>query len=210
MTATAELFFDLSSPWTYLAFNNLPPIIAETGARLRLRPFLVGGVFNAVNPRVYAMRNDPDQTAMNRSFGWLREWARLAGLPLNFPSPYHPVKSVLAMRCCCALEHDQSALTRFAAAAFDAYFAQARNIDDPEVLAAVAEGLGMDGSALIAQAGQQPAKDRLRANTDEAIARGAFGSPTIIVGETHLYFGNDQLPLVRQRLIELAATATES
>ncbi|WP_408588867.1 2-hydroxychromene-2-carboxylate isomerase [Novosphingobium sp.] len=210
MTVTVEFFFDLSSPWTYLAFNNLQPIAAETGAEVRWRPFLVGGVFNAVNQRVYAMRADPDQTAMNRSFGWLKEWARLAGLPLNFPSPHHPVKSVLAMRCCCALEDDQQALLHFADAAFTAYFAEARNIDDPAVLAQVADALGLGGAALIERAGQPAAKDRLRANTDEAIARGAFGSPTIIVGGKHLYFGNDQLPLVRQRIVESVKIANES
>lgn len=215
MTASVDFFFDLSSPWTYLAFHNIQPILAETGARVRWRPFLVGGVFNAVNPRVYAMRADPDQTAMTRSFGWLRQWAELAGLPLDFPSPHHPVKSVLAMRCCCALEADQNALFRFAGATFAAYFAQARNIDDPAVLADVAGAIGLDGDALIELAGQPPAKDRLRTNTDEAIARGAFGSPTVIVGgdgggPESLYFGNDQLPLVRQRLIRTQQSANES
>jgi 2-hydroxychromene-2-carboxylate isomerase len=210
MTVTVDFFFDLSSPWTYLAFTNIQPLLAETGASVRWRPFLVGGVFNAVNPRVYAMRADPDQTAMQRSFGWLGEWAELAGLPLNFPSPHHPVKSVLAMRCCCALEPEQPTLFHFADAAFTAYFAQGRNIDDPAVLADIAQDLGMDGPSLIEQAGQTNARERLRANTDEAIARGAFGSPTLIVGDSHLYFGNDQLPLVRQRIVQLQQSANES
>ena len=207
--ATLDFFFDLSSPWTYLAFNNVQPILAEAGAQVCWRPFLVGGVFNAVNPRVYEMRADPEQKAMRRSFAWLREWALLAGLPMNFPSPYHPVKSVNAMRCCCALEDEQETLFRFAGAAFDAYFGEARNIDDPAELAAIADAIGLDGKGLVGKAGEQPVKDRLRANTEEAIARGAFGSPSMIVpdgdgGET-LYFGNDQLPLVRQRLQSLAA-----
>ncbi len=201
---TIDFFFDLSSPWTFLAFNNVQPILAETGAQVRWRPFLVGGVFNAVNPRVYEMRADPEQKAMKRSFGWLKEWAGLAGLPMNFPSPHHPVKSVNAMRCACVLEADQPALFRFADAAFRAYFGEARNIDDPAELAAIADAIGLDGADLLRRAGEQPAKDALRANTDEAIARGAFGSPTIFVpdgkgGET-MYFGNDQLALVRERL----------
>lgn len=196
---TAEFFFDLSSPWTCLAFANVQPILAETGAGVRWRPFLVGGVFNAVNPRVYEMRADPEQKALKRSFGWLREWAALAGVPMNFPSEYHPVKSVAAMRCCCALEDDQGALYAFAGAAFAAYFGEARNIDDPAVLAAIADGIGMDGAALVARSVTPEVKTRLHANTDEAIARGAYGSPTLFVGE-HMYFGNDQLPLVRQRI----------
>ncbi|BEU99288.1 2-hydroxychromene-2-carboxylate isomerase [Novosphingobium olei] len=210
-SATLDFFFDLSSPWTYLAFNNVQPILAETGAQVRWRPFLVGGVFNAVNPRVYEMRADPEQKAMKRSFAWLREWAEIAGLPMNFPSPYHPVKSVNAMRCCCALEAEQDTLFRFAGAAFDAYFGEARNIDDPAELAAIADAIGIDGADLVHRASQQPVKDALRTNTEEAIARGAFGSPTMIApdgkGGDALYFGNDQLPLVRQRLLRLA-TAT--
>lgn len=201
---TIDFFFDLSSPWTFLAFNNVQPILAETGADVRWRPFLVGGVFNAVNPRVYEMRADPEQKAMKRSFAWLMEWAALARLPMNFPSPHHPVKSVHAMRCCCALESDQAALFRFADAAFRAYFGEARNIDDPAELAAIADSVGLDGTDLLRRSGEPAVKDALRANTDEAIARGAFGSPTIFVpdpagGET-MYFGNDQLPLVRYRL----------
>lgn len=164
------------------------------------RPFLVGGVFNAVNPAVYESRKPENAARLARGFGWLKEWSALAGVAMNFPSEHHPVKSVHAMRFCCALEHDQSALERFAAAAFDAYFTEARNIDDPAVLVAIADAAGLDGAALAGAAASQQVKDALRANTEEAIARGAYGSPTIFVGGDAMYFGNDQLPLVRQRI----------
>ena len=118
---------------------------------------------------------------------------------MNFPSVHHPVRSVHAMRLCCALEDDQQALHKFATAAFNAYYADQRNLDDPAVLIAIANELGMDGEALAARTQEQEVKDRLRANTEEAIARGAYGSPSIFVpfgdGE-RMYFGNDQLPLV--------------
>jgi 2-hydroxychromene-2-carboxylate isomerase len=162
------------------------------------RPFLVGGVFNAVNLAIYESRKPENAAKLARSFSWLKEWAKLAGVAMNFPSEFHPVKSVNAMRFCCALEDDQAALERFAGAAFEAYFGDARNIDDPAELVAVADACGLDGNTLAALAGSQAVKDRLRANTDEAIARGAYGSPTIFVGGDAMYFGNDQLPLVRQ------------
>jgi 2-hydroxychromene-2-carboxylate isomerase len=120
---------------------------------------------------------------------------------LDFPTAHHPVKSVLPMRACCALEEDQSLLFRFTKAAFDAYFADGKNIDDPEVVADVANSFGIDGDALVQKTTMQEVKDRLRANTEEAIAKGAYGSPTMIVNEGQLYFGNDQLPLVRQALL---------
>lgn len=199
--AELEFFFDLSSPWTCLAFRNIQPILRETGATVRWRPFLVGGVFNAVNPSVYAGRAEPDNPKVRLSFVWLKDWARLAGVPMNFPSRHHPLKSVKAMRVCCALEDDQSALARFADHAFAAYFTDQRNLDDPAVLAAVADECGLDGTALVERSDTGEVKDRLRANTQEAIDRGAFGSPTMFV-DRRMYFGNDQLPIVRQALLD--------
>ena len=202
MSARIEFFFDLSSPWTRLAFHNIQPIAEEAETSIIWRPFLVGGVFNAVNQSVYEARSNPADPKMRQSFNWLLQWAELAGLPMNFPSEHHPVKSVWAMRVCCALEGDQDALFKFCEHAFHGYFADQRNLDDPEVLRAIADEAGLDGGALQAAAQSQKVKDALRRNTDEAIARGSFGSPTIFVDGEHLYFGNDQLPLVRQRLLE--------
>ena len=195
-----EFFYDLSSPWTRVAFENVQPIIKDASAEIIWRPFLVGGVFNAVNQSVYAARANPEDPKYRLSFHWLKEWAKLANVPMNFPSEFHPVKSVYAMRACCAIENEQEKLFTFTEAAFNAYFTDARNIDDPALLAAIADECGLDGAALMMQSGEQEVKDRLRANTDEAIERGAFGSPSIIVNDKRLYFGNDQLPLVAQAL----------
>lgn len=207
--AHVEFFFDLSSPWTRLAFHNIQPILAETGATVRWRPFLVGGVFNAVNPSVYEGRANPDSPKNRHTWKWLKDWARLAGVPMNFPSPHHPVKSVHAMRFCCALEADQAALFRFAERAFEAYFGDQQNLDDPAVLVAIAEACGLDGEDLARRAQTDEVKQRLRANTQEVIDRGGFGSPTMFV-EKEMYFGNDQLPLVRQALARSAVTANRA
>jgi 2-hydroxychromene-2-carboxylate isomerase len=200
MTAKIELFFDLSSPWTYLAFHNIRPILDETGAGIIWRPFLVGGVFNAVNKSVYAAREDSNGPKARFFMKSLRDWAAWSGLPLNFPAPWHPVRSVHAMRACCALEDDQEALVRFAEAAFSAYFDRQENLDEPDILAAIADGIGMDGAALVARTQEDAVKQKLRANTDEVIERGGFGSPSIFVDGTDMYFGNDQLPLVRRAI----------
>ena len=132
--AKLTFFYDLSSPWTYLAFNNVHEVLEDTNADVTWRPFLVGGVFNAVNQSVYAARSNPSDPKVIHNFTWLHEWARLAGLPLDFPTEHHPVKSVLPMRACCALEDNQPLLHSFTKAAFDAYFAEGRNIDDPDVV----------------------------------------------------------------------------
>jgi 2-hydroxychromene-2-carboxylate isomerase len=202
-----EFFFDLSSPWTRLAFHNIQPILAAAGASATWRPILVGGVFNAVNPAVYAGRADPGSPRQRHSWTWLKAWARLAGVPMNFPSPHHPLRSVLPMRACCVLESEPCELLRFAEAAFDAYFRAQRNLDDPAVLQEVAHGCGLDGERLLGAAQQEPAKQRLRHNTQELIDRGGFGSPTIFV-DGAIFFGNDQLPLVRQALGDSAGTGS--
>ncbi|MEP3226576.1 MAG: 2-hydroxychromene-2-carboxylate isomerase [Parasphingorhabdus sp.] len=200
---TVDFYFDLSSPWTCLAFHNIQPIIAETGAQIIWKPFLVGGVFNAVNPTVYAARENPDNPKFVHSFRVMKDWAALAGIAMNFPSPHHPVKSVHAMRACCALEDDQTRLHLFATAAFNAYYTDQRNLDDPAVLVAIADEIGFDGNALVARTQEQQVKDRLRANTETAIARGSYGSPSIFVpyeNSERMYFGNDQLPLVKRAI----------
>jgi 2-hydroxychromene-2-carboxylate isomerase len=200
MSVQVEFFFDLSSPWTRLAFANIRQTLDGLDYQLTWRPFLVGGVFNAVNPAVYESRKPENAARLARSFGWLKEWAELAGVAMNFPSEYHPLRSIQAMRFCCTLEEDQPALERFSEAAFEAYFNHQRNVDDLSECVAVADKIGLDGAMLAETAVEQSNKDRLRANTEEAIARGAFGSPSIFVAKDHMYFGNDQLPLVRQRV----------
>ena len=195
-----EFFFDLSSPWTYLAFTNVQPIIASTGADAIFRPVLVGGIFNAVNQSVYAAREQADNRKLQHSWKALKDWARLAGVEMNFPSQWHPAKSVNAMRFAAALEDDQRALIAFARGAFESYFGAQENLDDPDVLEKVANAVGLDGAAIRAASTSDPVKARLRANTEEVIARGGYGSPTMFVDGEDMYFGNDQLPLVEAAL----------
>jgi 2-hydroxychromene-2-carboxylate isomerase len=194
--ARVEFFYDLSSPWTYIAFHNLDTLIARTGVSVRLRPILVGGVFNAVNPSVYAAREAADNPKFKHSWRVMRDWAKLAGIEINFPSVYHPAKSINAMRMACTLMDNQAALKSFTKAAFESYFGAQENLDDPDVLVAVANKVGLDGEAMRVASQTDAVKALLRANTDEVIARGGYGSPTIFVDTDKMYFGNDQLPLV--------------
>lgn len=195
-----EFFFDLSSPWTYLAFTNVEGVIKRTGATIVYRPILVGGVFNAVNPAVYAARESGDNPRFKHSWKVLKDWAQLAGVTMHFPNQYHPARSINAMRMACALEDDQQALHAFAKAAFEGFFGRGENLDDPDVLESFANAAGLDGRAIRAASVTDANKARLRANTDELIARGGFGSPTMFVDGDDMYFGNDQLPIVEAAL----------
>lgn len=195
-----EFFFDLGSPWTCIAFHNIQPLLANLNTDIRWRPFLVGGIHNQVNTAyVTARANDFSKPKWRQLGQSLMDWAAYSGVTMNFPSPHHPLRSVHAMRLCCVLESDQTALLTFMRAAFEAYYTDQRNLDDLAVLEDVANQAGLSGADLAKDAQAQACKDHLRANTDEALRRGAFGSPAIFVpfgADERLYFGNDQLPLV--------------
>jgi 2-hydroxychromene-2-carboxylate isomerase len=194
-----EFFFDCSSPWTYLAFHNIQPLAEASATPIRWRPILVGGVFNSVNPSVYAARDNPVPAKRDYMLKDLQDWARLAGLRIAMPPSVFPVNSVKAMRGCIWLE-PQGQLVPFATAVFDAYWARDQDISHDGVLAEICRGCGIDVQAFMAGIGDAAVKAQLKANTDELIARGGFGTPTLFVDGDDMYFGNDRLPLVRQAL----------
>jgi 2-hydroxychromene-2-carboxylate isomerase len=197
-----EVFFDCSSPWTYLAFHNLQPLAAELGETIKWRPILVGGVFNAVNPSVYASRERPVPAKAAYMLKDLRDWARQAGLAIKMPPTVFPVNSVKAMRACILLE-GEGKLTDFARATFEAYWGRDEDISRDEVLEGVCRAAGVDPARVLAGMADPAIKAALKANTDELIARGGFGSPTIFVGGDDMYFGNDRLELVRAGVLRI-------
>jgi 2-hydroxychromene-2-carboxylate isomerase len=190
-----EFFFDCSSPWTYLGFHNIQPLAAEFGIAIQYRPILVGGVFNAVNPSVYEGRERPVPLKARYAAKDMQDWARLAELKIKMPPSVFPVNSVKAMRACIVLEA-HGGLVPFATAVFEAYWGEDKDISQDDVLREVCARVGIDADPLFAAIGQQAVKDQLKANTDELMARGGFGSPTIFVNRDDMYFGNDRLPLV--------------
>ena len=195
-----EFFFDCSSPWTWLAFHNLQPMARELGVEVRWCPVLVGGIFNAVNPSVYEFRERgvPAKQAYLKKD--LQDWARRAGLTIRFPPNVFPVNSVKAMRGCILLD-DEGKLVPFAAAVFEAYWTHDQDISQDAVLAGLSERVGVEPGRFLEGIAQPEIKARLKANTDEVIARGGFGSPTLFVGGDDLYFGNDRLDLVRDAVL---------
>jgi 2-hydroxychromene-2-carboxylate isomerase len=196
-----EFFFDCSSPWTYLAFHNIQPMATQLNVEIVWRPILVGGVFNSVNPSVYAARDNPVPAKAAYMRKDLEDWTRTAGLSIVFPPRVFPVNSVKAMRGCLLLEPNGK-LVPFARAVFEAYWGEDEDISQDAVLARICNSIEVDSRALLDGIGEQRIKDKLRANTEELIRRGGFGSPTMFIG-TDMYFGNDRLTLVRDAVQRL-------
>jgi 2-hydroxychromene-2-carboxylate isomerase len=194
-----EFFFDCSSPWTYLAFTRIQPIASRTGAVIEWKPILVGGVFNAVNRDVYERRANPDPRKAAYSAKDLQDWARLTGLTIIMPPPVFPVRATLAMRCALAAQ-EESRVVEFSRSCFQSYWSDSQDISLPVVLRSVCQAAGLRGEHILDRAQASEIKDKLRANTDEVIARGGFGSPTMFLNGSDMYFGNDRMELVEAAL----------
>jgi 2-hydroxychromene-2-carboxylate isomerase len=201
-----EFFFDCSSPWTYLAFHNIQPLAKEFGVEISWRPILVGGIFNIINPSVYASRDKPIEAKARYMKKDMADWARSTGLAIKMRPTVFPVNSVKAMRGCILLA-PEGKLVAFARTVFEIYWGEDKDISQDAVLAEVCQRVGVDSAKFFEGIGQQAIKDQLKANTDEVMARGGFGSPTIFLDKTDMYFGNDRMPLIREALQRRKASA---
>ena len=203
-----EFFFDVSSPWTYLAFSQVESVAARCGVDIIWKPILVGGVFNSVNETVYEQRAKPHPVKGRYYVKDLRDWANFCGVKIGNP-PVFPVRAVTIMRAC-FVALDAGCLPAFAKAAFEAYWGDLKDISQPEEIAAIAQSVGLDVGHLAEAIQSDDVKARLRDNTEELIARGGFGSPTMFINEQDMYFGNDRLVLVEAALMAAQNQKTQA
>ena|SRR5688572_6304123 len=184
-----EFFYDLSSPYSYLAATQLEALAARTQAELVWRPMVLGAVHKATG-------NDmPARVAQKALWMWkdLNRWADQYGVPFRMSSHF-PANTVNAMRLCLVAD-DAGKAAPVTLAAFRAMWVDDLDLADANVIAQLAAGYDLDATAI----GRQEIKDRLRANTDDAVRRGAFGAPAFFVGD-ELFWGNDRLHQVERAL----------
>ncbi len=201
MAAKLEFFYDCSSPWTYLAFTKIEEVAARHGADLIWKPILVGGVFNAVNPSVYESRERPVKAKARYYKKDMQDWAHLYRLKIADPGELKvfPVNSVKAMRgAFVALERGK--ISPYSRRAFERYWSDNQDLSQDDVLRAIVRETGLDEAEFFRKIALPEYKEKLRATTDELIARGGFGSPTMFV-DGQMFFGNDRLPLVEHALV---------
>ena len=205
-TPKLEFFYDCSSPWTYFAFTRIIPIAERLQIPIEWRPILVGGVFNAVNQELYAAREKMMSSSNDRRLTYylkdMQDWARLCGVRAEMPAG-HPINSVKAMRGA-LYAAEQGLLVPYSRTVFEAYWGgHDQDISDDRVLTTICQRVGLDETDFFTAIGSAHYKDLLRHNTDEVIARGGYGSPTLFINDDDMYFGNDRMELVAHRLESL-------
>lgn len=195
MSRKVEFFFDVGSPTTYLAWTQLPALCAEAGAELVYRPTLLGALFQATgnaSPAAVPAKGRYMDADMARH-------ARRYGVPFAM-NPFFPVNTLTLMRGATGVQ--LRAPERFDAylhGVFHAMWVEPQNLNDPATAAQALAAAGFEPAEVMGWAGDAQVKAALRATTEEAVARGAFGAPTMFVG-TEMFFGQDRLEFVREAL----------
>ncbi|WP_421996410.1 2-hydroxychromene-2-carboxylate isomerase [Reyranella sp.] len=193
MARTLEFYFDYGSPYSYLADTQVEAIARRAGAALVRKPMLLGGVFKATG-------NASPMTVPQKS-RWsafdMPMWARHYGVPFN-RNPHFPVNTLALMRGAAAAEID-GFFERYHPAVYRAMWVDGVNLNNMGEVAKVLTAAGLDAAAIGRRIQDQDVKDRLKATTDEAVARGVFGAPTCFVDD-RMFFGNDRLPFVEMAL----------
>ena len=190
-----EFYFDLGSPFSYLAFYKLQEIIQKYNAEIEYTPILLGGVFKSTGNKspievpakgIYSMQD-------------LSRWSDYYQIPMQM-NPYFPMNTLTLMRILTGVKiyHDEyfeAILTKF----FDAMFRKPLNLADSEVLINLFQGDAIDGQQLLDLSQDPVVKQKLIDETNNAVQRGVFGAPTFFVRE-NMYWGQDRLHFVEREL----------
>jgi 2-hydroxychromene-2-carboxylate isomerase len=191
-----ELFFDIGSSYSYLASTQLPAVAERAGVPLRWRPFLLGAVFKATGNEMPARVPAKAKWMLHD----MTLWSHHYGIPFRMPTRF-PLITLRTPRALAAAERllGPDAVPAFAAALFRAYWTEDKDITTDDVIGACARDAGLDPAVILPAIEAPETKDLLRATTDEAIRRGAFGAPAMFVGDA-LFWGNDRIPLLEAYL----------
>lgn len=194
MAKSFEFFFDYVSPTAYLAHFVVPGVVERTGAEVVYRPMFQGGVMRATG-------NKPPGALPAKAAYLSRDVPRCAahiGVPYHM-NPAFPANTLVLTRATMGMEGDPEKRARFIDACFRHSYGVENPVDpaDPAQLAAMCEAEGFDVEEIVALGTAQENKDKLRANTEEAVKRGVFGAPSFFVDD-ELFFGHDRLDYVER------------
>jgi len=195
MSAAIDFYFDFSSPYGYLAATCIDALAAKHAREVVWHPILLGAVFKVTGGAPLPslpLKGDYAKRDMARS-------ARLMGVPFVYPSKFPIPTQVAARMTLWRAMSDPAHAKSLAGALYRAYFAEDRDISNPDVCGDVAAACGLDRAQALSAINEQAVKDRLKTEVDAAIARGVFGSPYFIIdGEP--FWGADRLDQVERWL----------
>ena len=196
MSPRPQFMFDFGSPNAFLSHEAIPAIEQRSGAKFEYVPILLGGIFKATNNKSPAetlagVKNKREFHAIETE----RFVKRFKVAPYVW-NPFFPVNTLHLMRAAVAAQLD-GVFEKYVEAAFHHMWREPKKMDDPEVAAKALSASGLDGAKLLARAQDAGVKAKLIENTQSAVERGAFGSPTFFVGN-EMFFGKEQLREVEE------------
>jgi 2-hydroxychromene-2-carboxylate isomerase len=191
-----QFLFDFGSPNAFLSHEAIPAIEKRTGAKFEYVPILLGGIFKATNNKSPAetlagVKNKPEFQMLETE----RFVKRFNVKPYVW-NPFFPINTLNLMRAAVAAQFE-GVLAEYVDAAFHHMWVEPKKMDDPEVAAKALASSGLDAAKLLARSQDADVKAKLIENTQGAVERGAFGSPTFFVG-TEMFFGKEQLREVEE------------
>ena len=196
--AAPQFMFDFGSPNAFLSHEAIPAIEKRTGVKFEYVPILLGGIFKATNNKSPAetlagVKNKREFHALETE----RFVKRFHVKPYVW-NPFFPVNTLNLMRAAVAAQAE-GVFEKYVEAAFHHMWVEPKKMDDPEVAAKALTASGLDGAKLLARAQEADVKAKLIENTQQAVERGAFGSPTFFVGK-EMFFGKEQLREVEEMI----------
>jgi 2-hydroxychromene-2-carboxylate isomerase len=196
VSSNPQFMFDFGSPNAFLSHEAIPAIEKRTGAKFEYVPILLGGIFKATNNKSPAetlagVKNKPEFQALETE----RFVKRFGVKPYTW-NPFFPVNTLNLMRAAVAAQLE-GVFEKYVEAAFHHMWVEPKKMDDPEVAAKALASSGLDAAKLLARSQHPEVKAKLIENTQSAVERGAFGSPTFFVG-SEMFFGKEQLREVEE------------
>ena len=193
-----EFLFDFGSPNAYLSHLLIPGVEQRTGVRFKYVPILLGGVFRLTNNRspLESFKDVRNKLEFQRLE--MQRFLRRHGITAFRMNPFFPVNTLQLMRGAVAAELE-GVFASYVDAMFRNMWADPKKMDDPEVFRAALKEAGLDADLLARRVQDDDVKQRLLANTQTAVERGVFGSPSFFVGD-ELFFGKDQLRDVEEEI----------
>jgi len=187
MKKQIDFYFDVVSPYSYLAASLIDEVVNRNNSKLNWKPILLGGIFKAIESVMAPGLVPVKKPYLKKDLERLSAYHKI---PLNMPSNF-PIRTVLAMRVLSGLSQEK--IPESARVLFKAYWSDNKDIADPEVVSKLID------SESVARASIQEIKDNLFKMTEEAVKRGVFGAPTFFI-DNEMFFGHDRINLIDEYL----------